>query len=264
MTLESPIVLDVTSSDHDTVLLALSHPGRRALLDALHERDGQSVSDLGQALPELGRHAVLKHLGLLEDAGLVTSHKAGRTRLCYLNAAPLVALAQRWLDDYALGWGQTLNRLTSTSERRPEATTTAAPLHRQAIVIDATPERVWTALTQECSSWFFTTTLDSSLEPGRGYTYPDGRRAAQGTIIAADPGQRLEMTFSPTWDDAVTPEAPFRLVWSLAAEGGATLLTVEHDELDPSTETARQVGSGSLFLISNIKTWIETGKPMHD
>ena len=227
MTLESPIVLDVTSSADDTILLALSHPGRRALLDALHERDGQSVSDLGQALPELGRHAVLKHLGLLEDAGLVTSHKAGRTRLCYLNAVPL---------------------------------------HRQAIVIDATPERVWTALTQECSSWFFTTTLDSSLEPGSDYTYtyPDGRRAAQGTIIAADPGQRLEMTFSPTWDDAVTPEAPFRLVWSLAAQGGATLLTVEHDELDPSTETARQVGPGSLFLISNIKTWIETGKPMHD
>ena len=256
----------MTSSDDDTVLLALSHPGRRALLDALHERDGQSVTDLGQALPELGRHAVLKHLGVLEDAGLVTSHKAGRTRLCYLNAAPLVALAQRWLDDYALGWGQALNRLKSTSERRPEAMTTAAPLHRQAIVIDATPERVWTALTQECSSWFFTTTLNSSLEPGSDYTYtyPDGRRAAEGTIIAADPGQRLEMTFSPTWDDAVTPEAPFRLVWSLAAQGGATLLTVEHYELDPSTETARQVGPGSLFLISNIKTWIETGKPMHD
>lgn len=208
MTPESPIVLDVTSSDDDTVLLALSHPGRRVLLDALHERDGQSVTDRGQAL----------------------------------------------------------NRLKSTSERRPEAMTTAAPMHRQAVVIDATPERVWTALAQECSSWFFTITLNSSLEPGSDctYTYPDGRLAAEGTIIAADPGQRLEMTFSPTWDDAVTPEAPFRLVWSLAAQSGATLLTVEHYELDPSTETARQVGPGSLFLISNIQTWIETGQPMHD
>ncbi|MEV8497116.1 hypothetical protein AB0315_10910 [Micrococcus luteus] len=47
----------MTSSDDDTVLWALSHPGRRALLDALHERDGQSVTDLGQALPALGRVA---------------------------------------------------------------------------------------------------------------------------------------------------------------------------------------------------------------
>lgn len=262
---KSPIVLGVTTSDNDMVLMALSHPGRRALLDALHERDGQSVTDLGQALPKLGRHAVLKHLGILEDAGLVTSHKAGRTRLCYLNTTPLVALAQRWLDDYALGWGQALTRLKNTSERRPETMTTT-PLHRHAIVIDASPERVWTALTQECASWFFATTLNSSLEPGSDYTYTysDGRLAAEGKIIVADPNKRLEMTFSPTWDDAVTPEVPFRMVWSLAAQGGATLLTVEHYDLDPSTETARQVGPGSLFLISNIKTWIETGQPMHN
>lgn len=252
-------------SGDDAVLLALSHSGRRALLDALHERDGQSVSELGQALPDLGRHAVLKHLGVLEEAGLVTSKKAGRSRLCYLNAAPVVALAHRWLDEYALGWGQALNRLKSTSERRPEIMTPTAPQHRHAVIIDASPERVWTALTQECSSWYFATEFHSSLEPGSDftYTYPDGRVAAEGTLIAADPGRRLEMIFSPRWDDVVASEAPFRIVWSLDARDGATLLSVEHYELDESTETARQVGSGSLFLISNLKTWIETGEPMH-
>ncbi|WP_137825488.1 SRPBCC domain-containing protein [Brevibacterium sp. 2SA] len=253
----------MATSDDDQVLLALSQPSRRALLDALHDRDGQSVSELGQVLPALGRHAVLKHVGVLEDAGLVTSHKAGRIRHCYLNAAPLVALAHRWLDDYALEWGQALNQLKSTSERRPEIMSTTTPLHRHAIVIDASPERVWTALTEESSSWYFTTTLNSSLEPGTAYTYPDGRTAAEGTIIATEPGHRLEMTFSPVWDDAVAPEASFRLVWSLESRGRSTLVTIEHFDLDPSTETARQVDHGSLVLISNLKTWIETGAPMH-
>lgn len=249
--------------DDDPVLLALAHPGRRALLDALRERDGQSVTELGEALPDLGRHAVLKHLGVLEDAGLVTTHKAGRTRLCYLNPVPLVDLAQRWLDDYALAWGHALGQLKITTERRSATMTAApAPLHRHAVFIDAAPERVWTALIHECPSWYFGTALNSSLEVGNiyTYTYPDGRVAAEGVIIAAVPHQRLEMTFSPTWDDAVTKEAPFRLVWTLEEREGSTLVAVEHYELDPSSETARQVGPGSLFLVSNFKTWIETGR----
>lgn len=254
-----------TSEDDDTVLLALAHAGRRALLDALHAKDGQSVRELGEFLPGLGRHAVLKHLGVLEHAGLVTTHKTGRTRLCYLNPVPLVALAQRWLDAYALDWGRALNQLKTTTERRQTTmATNPVPLHRHAVIIDAAPERVWTALIDECPSWFFSTTLNSGLEPGSDYTYtyPDGTVAAKGTIIAALPNQRLEMTFSPTWDDAVKKDAPFRVVWMLEEQDGITVLAVEHYELDPSTETARQVGPGSMFLVSNLKTWIETGRAM--
>ena len=72
------------------------------------------------------------------------------------------------------------------------------------------------------------------------------------------------MTFSPTWDDAVKKEAPLRMVWTLEEQDGTTVLAVEHYELDPSTETARQVGPGSMFLVSNLTTWIETGRAMGD
>ncbi|GAA1390153.1 metalloregulator ArsR/SmtB family transcription factor [Luteococcus peritonei] len=250
----------------DALLAALAHPARQALLDALRERDGQSLTELGLAVPDLGRHAVLKHVAVLEAAQLVTTTKSGRTRHCYLNPTPLVALARRWLDDYALGWGSALVELRTTAETKGLAMTPTndQPLHRHSVIIDADPQRVWTALTQECASWYFGTTLNSSLKPGSEYTYtyPDGRIAAQGTIIAADPGQRLEMTFSPTWDEAVTKEPGFRLTWILEAQGAATLVTVEHHGLDPASETARQVGPGSLFLASNLKTWIETGHPM--
>ena len=57
-------------------------------------------SELTDALTPLGRHAVLKHVGVLEGAGLIVSRKEGRVRRCHLNPVPIVELAQRWIDDF--------------------------------------------------------------------------------------------------------------------------------------------------------------------
>lgn len=92
--------MDAERVGTDAVLDALADPGRRALLDALRDGDGASVGELGTALPHLGRHAVLKHVRVLESAGLVVTRKIGRERRCYLNAVPIVELAQRWIDDF--------------------------------------------------------------------------------------------------------------------------------------------------------------------
>ncbi len=103
--------------DTDAVIAAIADPSRRRILDALRSRDGQSIGELTAALAPLGRHAVLKHVGVLERAGLIVSRKEGRIRRCHLNAVPIVALAQRWIDDFGARASSGLLALKSDLER---------------------------------------------------------------------------------------------------------------------------------------------------
>ena len=84
----------------DAVIAAIADPSRRRILDSLKDADGQSVGELASRLAPLGRHAVLKHVGVLEAAGLVVTRKEGPVRRCHLNAVPIVELARRWIDDF--------------------------------------------------------------------------------------------------------------------------------------------------------------------
>ena len=85
--------------DDDRVFKALADPTRRALLDRLYERDGRTLTELESQL-EMTRFGVMKHLRLLEDAGLVVSRKEGRTRVHYLNPVPIREIHDRWIDKY--------------------------------------------------------------------------------------------------------------------------------------------------------------------
>jgi DNA-binding transcriptional ArsR family regulator len=87
--------------DDDAVFRALADPTRRAVLDALFERDGQSVAELCALAPELTRFGVMKHLTVLEDAGLVTTQKVGRQKLHYVNPIPIQRIADRWIGKFA-------------------------------------------------------------------------------------------------------------------------------------------------------------------
>ncbi|MDM4762575.1 helix-turn-helix domain-containing protein [Galbitalea sp. SE-J8] len=84
----------------DAVIAAIADPTRRRLLDALRDEDGQPIAALTDRVAPLGRHVVLKHIRILEAAGLVVTRKTGRQRRCYLNAVPIVQLAERWIDDF--------------------------------------------------------------------------------------------------------------------------------------------------------------------
>ncbi len=86
-------------NDDDRVFKALADPTRRLLLDRLFERDGRTLTELESRL-EMTRFGVMKHLRLLEEAGLVVSRKAGRTRLHYLNPVPIRQIHDRWIDKY--------------------------------------------------------------------------------------------------------------------------------------------------------------------
>ena len=89
-------------SDQDAdVFRALADPARRALLDALFTSDGQRLRELCTVLPEMTRFGVMKHLAVLESAGLVVSEKVGRDKRHHLNPVPIQQLHDRWIAKYA-------------------------------------------------------------------------------------------------------------------------------------------------------------------
>lgn len=85
--------------DDDRVFKALADPTRRLLLDRLHERDGRTLTELESHLA-MTRFGVMKHLRVLEEAGLVVSRKVGRSRLHHLNPVPIREIQHRWIDKY--------------------------------------------------------------------------------------------------------------------------------------------------------------------
>jgi DNA-binding transcriptional ArsR family regulator len=83
----------------DPVFKALADPTRRLLLDRLYERDGRSLTELESELA-MTRFGVMKHLRVLEDAGLVVTRRSGREKLHYLNPVPIRLIHDRWIDKY--------------------------------------------------------------------------------------------------------------------------------------------------------------------
>ena len=83
----------------DDVFKALADPTRRSLLDELFGEDGQTLSALERRLP-MSRFGVMKHLRVLEDAGLVVHRRSGREKLHYLNPVPIRLIHDRWIDKY--------------------------------------------------------------------------------------------------------------------------------------------------------------------
>lgn len=112
----------------DEVFRALADPTRRAVLDALFLDDGQTVGELcDRFAEEMSRYGVMKHLRVLEDAGLVTTARAGRSKRIYLNPVPIQEIADRWIGKYAAPYTAALVDLRRGLEHgheqtRPDAT----------------------------------------------------------------------------------------------------------------------------------------------
>src|SRR5882762_11770164 len=124
----------VKHSDHalDRTFAALADPTRRALLARLGRQDSISVSDLAQPFA-MSLPAVMKHLDVLSDAGLIAREKTGRTVACRLTAQPMEQ-AMEWLNRYARFWSDALDRLAAFMEE-DQWTANKAPSH----VLPATP-----------------------------------------------------------------------------------------------------------------------------
>jgi len=98
------------------VFRALADPTRRALLDALFAEDGQTLGQLVSLFPAVTRFAVMKHLTVLEEAGLVTTERAGREKHHHLNPVPIAQIADRWVGKYAQPFTRALLDVRSAAE----------------------------------------------------------------------------------------------------------------------------------------------------
>ena len=104
-------------ADDDRVFKALADPTRRFLLDQLFTRDGRTLTELEAGL-EMTRFGVMKHLRVLEGAGLVVSRRAGREKLHFLNPVPIRLIHDRWIDKYTERHVSALTALKTQLERK--------------------------------------------------------------------------------------------------------------------------------------------------
>ncbi len=239
----------------DDVFKALADPTRRSLLDELFREDGQTLSALESRLP-MTRFGVMKHLRVLEDAGLVVTRRRGREKLHHLNAVPIRLVHDRWVSKYAEPWAAGLSALkTDIEESLMEKVFE--------IYIKTTPERLWEALTdpEQRAVYNFGVGVRSDWTPGSSYEASSPQAPGllwQGENLEVDPPRRLVQSFTALWSAEVQAEGPSRVTYEIEPVGDSCRLTVIHDEL-------REGANGELFggwpmILSGLKTYLETGE----
>jgi uncharacterized protein YndB with AHSA1/START domain len=269
LTRDYSVIYAARVDDHQ-VFRALADPTRRLLLDWLFERDGRTLSDLESQFPGMTRFGVMKHLRVLEEAGLVSTRKVGREKFHYLNPIPIQLVHDRWVSKYTRRRAEALSDLKAaleTGEKAMQNETVTRPIQVYEVYIKADPHRVWEGITRPefTSRYFYEGHVRSSLEPGTPFVYltADGNSMVDGEVIEADPPRRLVHTWRMLYDPALAADAPSRITWEIEpADGGVTKLTVTHDGFDGETPTFKEVAGGWSFVLSGLKTLLETGEPL--
>lgn len=238
----------------DDVFRALADPTRRSLLDELFKKDGQTLSALEERLP-MTRFGVMKHLKLLEEAGLVVTRKRGREKLHYLNAVPIRLLHDRWVSKYTAPWVEALSNL----KRDLENNKTMEKIFE--IYIKTTPERLWQAITdpEMRRKYNFGAYITSDWTTGSRYEGGgDGFKIFEGENLEVIPARRLVQSFHALWGDDVRSEGASRVTWEIEPIGDSCLLKVTHDQLREGANN--QLYGGWPMLLSGLKTLLETGE----
>ncbi len=234
---------------------ALADPTRRSLLDELFREDGQSLHALEERFA-MTRFGVMKHLKLLEDAGLVVTRRRGREKLHFLNPVPIRLVHDRWVSKYAEPWAAGLSGLKHRLESRMEEKVFE-------IYIRTTPERLWEAITDPeiRSKYHFGVRTTSDFTPGSRFemVHPgaDGP-LGEGENLEVDPPRRLVQTMVALWSDEVRSEGTSRVTWEIEPVGDSCRLTVTHDQLREGANN--ELYGGWPMILSGLKTWLETGE----
>jgi uncharacterized protein YndB with AHSA1/START domain len=250
----------------DLVFRALADPTRRLLLDRLFEREGRTLGDLHSEVPGMTRFGVMKHLRILEAAGLVVPRKVGREKFHYLNPVPVQLIHDRWVSKYTRPSASALAELKEQLERSQAMT--AAPRQVYQVFIQATPEQIWDAITKPefTAYYFYGSRVETTGEAGTAFRHraPDRETLwADDIVVESDPPRRLVHTWRALYNPELAAEPKSRVTWEIEPEpGGVCRLTVIHDQLEGSPKTAASVAGGWMFIISGLKTYLETGKPL--
>jgi uncharacterized protein YndB with AHSA1/START domain len=238
----------------DAVFRALADPTRRSLLDELFRQDGQTLSSLERRLP-MTRFGVMKHLRVLEEAGLVSTRKRGREKLHFLNPVPIRLVHDRWVSKYAEPWAASLSGLKDRLEQTMEKVFE--------IYIKTTPDRLWEAITDSelRSKYNFGMGVESDWTPGSHYKAAAGAFAiAQGENLEVDPPRRLVQSFNALWSDDVKSEGTSRVTFDIEQVEDSCRLTVTHDQLQEGAND--ELFGGWPMILSGMKTLLETGETL--
>jgi uncharacterized protein YndB with AHSA1/START domain len=131
------------------------------------------------------------------------------------------------------------------------------------VMIRATPERIWQALTQGewTKKYYYDTEIRGTIETGADYVFynPDGTVAADGRIVEAIPPRRLVMTFLMHWDARAMAEGPGRLTWEITPLGAECRLTVMHEELGEAGY--ENTAGGLTHICAGLKAVLEASWP---
>src|SRR4029077_5778402 len=183
----------------DLAFRALSDPTRRLLLDRLFEREGRTLNELSSEVPGMTRFGVMKHLRILEAAGLVVAHKVGREKRHYLNPVPVQLINDRWVSKYTLPKAAALVDLKDELERSEAMA--EAPRQVYQVFIKATPEQIWDAITKPefTARYFFGSRVQTTGEantPIRHFAAHSDELWGDDSILESDPPRRLAHTGS--------------------------------------------------------------------
>jgi uncharacterized protein YndB with AHSA1/START domain len=237
----------------DDVFRALADPTRRSLLDKLFKNDGLTLSALA-AEAKMTRFGVMKHLALLEQAGLIATRRRGREKLHYLNPIPIRLVHDRWVSKYTEPWAAALTDLKNRLENN-----TMEKIFE--IYIKTTPERLWHAITdtEMRRQYTFGAVITSDWTPGSLYQGTGGGAPIlEGENLEVDPPRRLVQSFRALWGEDVKTEGTSRVTWEIVPVGDSCLLKVTHDQLREGANN--QLYGGWPMILSGIKTLLETGE----
>jgi len=241
----------------DDVFKALADPTRRSLLDELFKHDGQTLTALEERLP-MTRFGVMKHLKVLEEAGLVVTRKRGREKLHFLNVVPIRLVHDRWVSKYAEPWAATLTGLKHDLEDRPMEKVFE-------IYIKTTPERLWEAITDPelRAKYTFGVGVESDWTNGSHYRAvhaASGTAISEGENLEVDPPRRLVQSFNALWGEDVKSEGTSRVTWEIEQVQDSCRLVVTHDQLREGAND--QLYGGWPMILSGLKTLLETGEEL--
>jgi uncharacterized protein YndB with AHSA1/START domain/DNA-binding transcriptional ArsR family regulator len=256
----------------DDVFKALADASRRRLLDRLNARNGQSLRELCEGLG-MARQSVSKHLAVLEAASLVTTVRRGREKLHYLNAAPINAIAERWISQYHREHAHALADLKRVLEQEPMSN----PEFVYTTYIRTTPERLWQALTDPAfTRRYWGVSFETDWQPGSAMTWHEHDATTADpaqVVLEAEPHRRLAYTwhtFTPEWakatgvDDEVLArirkERRSKITFDIEPHGQFVKLTVVHDDFEPGSTVLEMIKGGWPRLLSDLKSLLETGE----